>query len=171
MLGAEVDGTMSSPRVKGAVVVPVVIPKKKEPLTVKQIAFLENLAIDDSGQLGIFAGYCCMVLHMRLRWMDGQFCQQEPFLDLFEGKASSNVAFITTRMLEDRNTRKGSFQLHATFPASQARIGRQLGSSTGSYVACQHNLESRRCRPLLPMEDGRRCPSKPHRQLPGLESC
>ena len=86
MLGAEVDGTMSSPRVKGAVVVPVVIPKKKEPLTVKQIAFLENLAIDDSGQLGIFAGYCCMVLHMRLRWMDGQFCQQEPFLDLFEGK-------------------------------------------------------------------------------------
>ena len=54
MLGAEVDGTMSSPRVKGAVVVPVVIPKKKEPLTVKQIAFLENLAIDDSGQLGIF---------------------------------------------------------------------------------------------------------------------
>ena len=64
MLGAEVDGTMSSPRVKGAVVVPVVIPKKKEPLTVRQIAFLENLAMDDSGQLGIFAGYCCMVLHM-----------------------------------------------------------------------------------------------------------
>ena len=86
MLGAEVDGAMNSPRIKGAVVVPVVIPKKKEPITVKQMAFLENLAIDDSGQLGIFAGYCCMILHMRLRWMDGQFCQQEPFLDLFEGR-------------------------------------------------------------------------------------
>ena len=135
MLGAEVDGTMSSPRVKGAVVVPVVIPKKKEPLTVKQIAFLENLAIDDSGQLGIFAGYCCMVLHMRLRWMDGQFCQQEPILDLFEGKASSDVAFIITRMLEDRNTHKGSFQQHATFPASLARTGRQTGSIIGSYMA------------------------------------
>ena len=84
--------------------------------------------------------------------MDGQFCQQEPFWIYLKEKASSNVAFITTRMLEDRNTRKGSFQLHATFPASQARIGRQLGSSTGSYMACQHNLESRRCRP--PLADG-----------------
>ena len=98
MLGAEVDGAMNSPRIKGAVVVPVVIPKKKEPITVKQMAFLENLAIDDSGQLGIFAGYCCMILHMRLRWMDGQFCQQEPFLDLFEGRG-----FLECRLYHHKN--------------------------------------------------------------------
>ena len=86
MLGADVDNSMYSPRVKGAVVVPLVLPSKKTPLTVEQIAFLEHLALDESGQLGNFAGYCCMILHMRLRWMDGQFCQHEPFLDLFQGR-------------------------------------------------------------------------------------
>ena len=86
LLGAEVDNAMHSPRVKGAVAVPLVIPCKKSPLSVQQIAFFENLAVDDLGQLGVFAGYCCMILHMRLRWMDGQFCQQEPFLDLFDGR-------------------------------------------------------------------------------------
>ena len=86
LLGAEVEDAMHSPRVKGAVAIPLVIPCKKIPLTVQQIAFFENLAMDDPGQLGIFAGYCCMILHMRLRWMDGQFCQHEPYLDLFEGR-------------------------------------------------------------------------------------
>eukprot|EP00435_Cladocopium_sp_Y103_P060513 s739_g22.t1 len=82
MLGADVDNAMYSPRVRGAVTVPVVVPTKKTPLTMAQVSFLERLAMEDSGQLGIFAGYTCMVLHMRLRWMDAQFCQHEPFLDM-----------------------------------------------------------------------------------------
>eukprot|EP00435_Cladocopium_sp_Y103_P050946 s207_g15.t1 len=86
MLGADVDNAMYPPRVRGAVATPLVIPKKKTPLTVEQISFLETLCMEDSGQVGIFAGYTCMVLHMRLRWMDAQFCQHEPVLDLFESR-------------------------------------------------------------------------------------
>lgn len=35
--------------------------------------------------LHIFAVYVCMVLHSRLRWSDGQYCQYEPYLDLHHG--------------------------------------------------------------------------------------
>ena len=86
MLGADVGEAMHSPRVKGAAVVPFVAPKKKVPLTAKQVAMFEQVAMSDSGQQGIFAGYVCMVLHMRLRWSDGQFCVQEPYTDLRQGR-------------------------------------------------------------------------------------
>ena len=86
MLGADVGDTIRSPRVRGASTVPLVIPKKKIPLTVSQVCFLEQLAVDGPGQESIFAGYLCMVLHMRLRWSDGQYCQHEPVTDLHNGK-------------------------------------------------------------------------------------
>ena len=86
MLGAEVGEAMNSPRVKGASAAPVCLPKKKVPLTVHQIVLLEELAMTNSGPEGIFAGYACMILHMRLRWSDGQFCQHEPYTDLFKGR-------------------------------------------------------------------------------------
>eukprot|EP00435_Cladocopium_sp_Y103_P021672 s5678_g5.t1 len=98
MLGAEVDNAMNSPRVKGAVAIPLVLPSKKCPLTVAQVTCLERLAFEDEGALGIFAGYTCMILHMRLRWMDGQFSQAEPFLDLFEG-----VGFLETELYHHKN--------------------------------------------------------------------
>ena len=82
MLGADVGDTIRSPRVRGAATVPMVIPQKKTPLTVAQVCFLERLAMDGSDSESIFAGYLCMVLHMRLRWTDGQYCQHEPVTDL-----------------------------------------------------------------------------------------
>lgn len=85
MLGADVGNAMHSPRVKGATVVPFVVPKKKEPLSAAQVAFFERLAMTDAGQQGIIAGYVCMVLHMRLRWSDGQYCIDEPYTDLHCG--------------------------------------------------------------------------------------
>ena len=84
MIGAEVGQAASSPRVRGAAVMPFVVPKKKIPLTAKQVALFERIAMSDEGQNGIFAGYVCMILHMRLRWTDGQFCVHEPFTDIHD---------------------------------------------------------------------------------------
>ena len=64
----------------------MVIPRKKTPLTVAQVRFLEHVAMTGRGQEAIFAGYVCMVLHMRLRWSDGQYCEAEPFTDIHNGK-------------------------------------------------------------------------------------
>ena len=85
MIGADVGASIRSSRVKGAVAVPMVLPKKKTPLTKTQISALETLAINGSGQEAIFAGYVCFILHARLRWSDGQHCQAEPWLDLHDG--------------------------------------------------------------------------------------
>ena len=86
VIGADVGNTPRSARVRGAATVPVVIPKKKTPLTVAQVRFLENVALESTGQEAIFCGYVCMILHMRLRWSDGQFCQQEPVIDMHNNK-------------------------------------------------------------------------------------
>ena len=85
MIGADVGTSLQSSRVKGAVVVPVVVPTKKVPFTLLQVAAMENIAIHGNGQEAIYAGYVCLVLHARLRWSDGQFCQQEPWLDMHQG--------------------------------------------------------------------------------------
>ena len=86
LLGADVGNTLKSSRVKGAATVPLVVPKKKTPLTIPQVRFLEHVAISGTGPEAVFCGYVCMILHMRLRWSDGQFCQAEPFTDLHDGK-------------------------------------------------------------------------------------
>lgn len=85
MIGADVGASIRSARIKGAVAVPMVLPKKKTPLTKTQISALETLAMHGQGQEAIFAGYVCFILHARLRWSDGQHCQAEPWLDLHEG--------------------------------------------------------------------------------------
>ena len=85
MLGADVGMCLQSPRLKGAVVSPMVPPKKKTPLETRQVHALENIAISGEGQEAILAGYVCMVLHCRLRWSDGQYCQYEPYLDMHGG--------------------------------------------------------------------------------------
>ena len=86
ILGAEVGTTLRSARVKGAATVPLVIPKKKTPLTAAQVRFLEHTTVSGRGQEAIFCGYACMILHMRLRWSDGQYCQTEPVTDLHDGR-------------------------------------------------------------------------------------
>ena len=85
MLGADVGACLQSPRLKGAVITPVVLPKKKTPLQLWQVSAMENIAINGVGQEAIFAGYVCLVMHARLRWSDAQHCQYEPYLDLNQG--------------------------------------------------------------------------------------
>ena len=82
MIGADVGQCLQSPRLRGAVISPMVPPRKKVPLEVWQVAAMEQLAMDGAGQEAIMAGYICMVLHCRLRWTDGQYCQYEPYLDM-----------------------------------------------------------------------------------------
>ena len=167
MLGAAVEGAMHSPRVKGAVVLPVVVPSKKIPLTVAQISFFERLAIEDKGQLGIFAGYCCMVLHMRLRWMDGQFCQQEPFLDLFDG-----TGFLETRLYHHKNAGR---QKHSQrlLPAA-CNIPGITGLDWASpwlELRAQHGLVAQPGTPTMPapwrMAGGPKFLRRRHKPLPG----
>ena len=85
MIGADVGQSLHSPRLKGAVISPMVPPKKKVPLEAWQVAAFENIAMHGSGQEAVFAGYVCMTLHARLRWSDGQYCQYEPYTDLHNG--------------------------------------------------------------------------------------
>ena len=83
MLGADVGHCLHSPRLRGAVITPMVPPKKKVPLETWQVAAMENIAMTGSGQEAIFVGYVCLILHARLRWSDGQYCQYEPYTDLY----------------------------------------------------------------------------------------
>lgn len=98
MLGADVGDTLRSPRVKGAATVSMVIPKKKTPLTIPQVRFLENVAMDGDGPETIFCGYVCMILHMRLRWSDGQYCQHEPETDMHDQKG-----FLECKLYHHKN--------------------------------------------------------------------
>eukprot|EP00435_Cladocopium_sp_Y103_P072411 s444_g40.t1 len=83
MLGADVEDAITSARVRGACVnkLATLEPRKKDPFTVEQVKYLEFLAYSCSDHVGIFAGYLCFLIFGRLRWSDGQFCQEEPWLD------------------------------------------------------------------------------------------
>ena len=83
MLGAEVSEVLASARVKGACISRLndLETRKKDPLTVDQVAFLELLASTRHDQVGIFAGYMCFLIFGRLRWSDGQYCKEEPWID------------------------------------------------------------------------------------------
>jgi hypothetical protein len=83
MLGAEVSEVLASARVKGACISRLndLEPRKKDPLTVDQVAFLELLASTRHDHVGIFAGYMCFLIFGRLRWSDGQYCKEEPWID------------------------------------------------------------------------------------------
>lgn len=83
MLGAEVDEVLGSSRVKGACInrATTLEPRKKDPFSVGQVSILEHLACTRSDQVGIFCGYLCFLIYGRLRWSDGQFCQEEPWMD------------------------------------------------------------------------------------------
>ena len=54
MIGADVGQSLHSPRLKGAVISPMVPPKKKVPLEAWQVAAFENIAMHGSGQEAVF---------------------------------------------------------------------------------------------------------------------
>ena len=83
MLGADVDAVLTSARVRGACInrIADLEPRKRDALTVDQVAHLELLASTRDDQVGIFAGYMCFLIFGRLRWSDGQYCKEEPWMD------------------------------------------------------------------------------------------
>ena len=102
LIGAKVDDTLSSARVRGAASGLVSgSTRKKCPFTVDQLVLLERLAIYVQGQDAIFAGYLCFLVHCRLRWSDGQHCIQEPTLDLHEDRG-----FIEAALYHHKTARK-----------------------------------------------------------------
>ena len=88
LVGASVDEVLQSPRIKGACQNTEPAPvRKKSPLKVEEVVFLERLASDPmGGPSGIIAGFVCFLLHCRLRWSDGMCVLQEPRLDINDGR-------------------------------------------------------------------------------------
>ena len=83
MLGADVDEVLNSSRVRGACInrAAALEPKKKNPFSVEQVSLFEYLACSRTDQVGVFCGYLCFIIFGRLRWSDGQYCQEEPWID------------------------------------------------------------------------------------------
>ena len=105
LLGADVEKTLSSARVRGVALGATPIPaKKKDPFTVEQVKVLERLAMFGTGQDAIFAGYLCFIIHCRLRWSDGQHCIREPYIDVHEGRGFIEAALYHHKTAMKRRT-------------------------------------------------------------------
>ena len=88
LIGADVDEILRSPRIRGACARSEPVPvRKKSPLSVEEVVFLEKLAADPLGDADcIIAGFVCFVLHCRLRWSDAMCTLREPSIDVTEGR-------------------------------------------------------------------------------------
>eukprot|EP00435_Cladocopium_sp_Y103_P028840 s2040_g7.t1 len=105
LLGASVEGVLSSARVKGvAHSGQSTVTRKKAPLTVEQLVTLERIATYGQGQDAIFAGYLCFIVHCRLRWSDGQHCIKEPEVDLDQGRGFIEAALYHHKTAQKRRT-------------------------------------------------------------------
>lgn len=108
LLGADVDSVLQSARVRGAAFGTLfTAPRKKNPLTVQQLVFLERLAMDHNGPEGIFAGYVCFIVHCRLRWSDGQHCKDEPHVDITDGRGFVEAELYHHKTAKKRRTQTG----------------------------------------------------------------
>ena len=83
MLVAEVNEVLASARVKGACISRLagLEPRKENPWTVEQVAFLELRASTRDDHVGNFAEYMCFLTLGRVRWSYGQHCKEEPWID------------------------------------------------------------------------------------------
>ena len=138
MLGADVDAVLTSARVRGACInrVADLEPRKKDALTVDQVAHLELLASTRDDQVGIFAGYMCFLIFGRLRWSDGQYCKEEPWMD--EGPEFS---YLEARLYHHKTAgRAKSARASGGMPGAwclQASVGDWLALSSGAaWVEC-----------------------------------
>ena len=82
MLVAEVKEVLASARVERACISrwPGLEPRKKDPLTMEQVAFLELLASTKNGHVGNVAGYMRFLIFGKFRWSDGRYCREEPWI-------------------------------------------------------------------------------------------
>lgn len=148
LLGADVDAVLSSARVKGAAFNTAFTDvRKKEPLTVQQLIFLERLAMDHPGPEGIFAGYICFLVHCRLRWSDGQHCVEEPWVDVFHGRG-----FLEARLYHHKTAKKLRTQAGRLLPVAGV-----LPGLSGELWAIQ--WLDHRCK--LGLTSSKSCPTMP----------
>eukprot|EP00438_Fugacium_kawagutii_P012880 Skav209930 [mRNA] locus=scaffold1253:288684:290711:+ [translate_table: standard] len=114
LLGADVQSVLDSARVKGVAYGGFHnVTKKKNPLSVQQLAFLERMAMEHVGPEGIFAGYVCFIVHCRLRWSDGQYCAAEPWVDISEGRG-----FIEASLYHHKTAKKRRRQIGRLLPVA-----------------------------------------------------
>ena len=114
LIGADVDEVLTSSRVKAVAHGGIIAERKKKiPFTVCQVDALEKLAIFSNGQVSIFAGYVCFLIHCRLRWSDGQHCIQEPTLDVSSGRG-----FIEASLYHHKTAKKRRLKVLRLLPAA-----------------------------------------------------
>lgn len=135
LLGADVGAVLQSARVKG-----VTFnffhrdSKKKNPLTVQQLAYLERLAMEHPGPEGVFAGYVCFIVHCRLRWSDGQHCAVEPWVDLTGGRG-----FIEAELYHHKTAKKRRRQVGRLLPVAGVLPG--ISGQLWAVAWLQHRKE------------------------------
>ena len=148
MLGADVDKVLKSSRVRGACNnwLGDLEPRKKDPFTVSQVAYLEMLASTRDDQVGIFAGYLCFLIFGRLRWSDGQFCKEEPWLDVGE-----QFSFLEARLYHHKTagrTRASRRLLPVACPVPG--VTRQPWASEWLNNRQSHGLAAGVGKPMMP---------------------
>ena len=161
MLGADVDRVLTSARVRGACIsrMAELEPRKKDPFTVAQVAYLESLATSRDDQVGIFAGYVCFLIFGRLRWSDGQYCKEEPWVD--EG---AEFSYLEARLYHHKTAGRakvGRRLLPVACPIPG--VSRQEWASSWLYHRELHGLSAgvanQLCLPRCTMVGGHRCHS------------
>ena len=156
MLGADVDEVLQSARAEGACYNSKnqLEPRKKDPFTREQVEFLECLASSRDDQVGVLAGYLCFLIFGRLRWSDGQYCQEEPWID--EGPEFS---YLEARLYHHKTAgrakvSKGCCRLLVRCLVYHVGRGLRHGCRTESCVAWKLAWASRLCRHQRQQEVG-----------------
>jgi len=130
LIGADVDEVLTSSRVKGVAHGGIIAERKKKmPFTVCQVDALEKLAIFSNGQVSIFAGYVCFLIHCRLRWSDGQHCIQEPTLDVASGRG-----FIEASLYHHKTAKKRRLKVLRLLPAAGVLPGLSGGDWASKWL-------------------------------------
>ena len=130
LIGADVDEVLNSSRVKGVAHGGIIAERKKKiPFTVCQVDALEKVAIFSNGQVSIFAGYVCFLIHCRLRWSDGQHCIQEPTLDVSNGRG-----FIEASLYHHKTAKKRRLKVLRLLPAAGVLPGLSGGDWASRWL-------------------------------------
>ena len=154
LLAADVDEVLGSARVAGASKsTSEVGTRKKSPLSLAQLAFLEHVTCSHTGQEAVFAGHVCFVVHCRLRWTDSQHCLKEPELDMRDGRG-----FVETSLYKFKTQGRSAKLRNRLLPVAGISPGVSGLDWASAWLALRKSerLEARKGWPTMPapMQDG-----------------
>ena len=154
LLAADVDDVLGSARVSGASKsTSEVGTRKKVPLSLAQLAFLEHVTCSHTGQEALFAGHVCFVVHCRLRWTDSQHCLKEPELDMHNGRG-----FVETSLYKFKTQGRSAKLRNRLLPVAGLSPGVSGLDWASAWLALRkaEHLEAKRGWPTMPapMQDG-----------------